>query len=111
MVAGGDHGGHRSGGGQRRSEGERHRARGRGQRGWGSASAHPGEDAVDGEGRGGRTAALRCSEATAGGGRGIGQRQRVRASRNDSLHGEDEADAAQLKAVFDLLLGDRKSVV
>ena len=60
---------------------------------------------MDGEGRGGRTAALRCSEATAGGGRGIGRHQRVRASRNDSLHGEDEDDVAQLKAVFDLLLG------
>ena len=60
---------------------------------------------MDGEGRGGRTAALRCSEATAGGGRGIGRRQRLRASRNDSLHGEDEDDAAQLKVVFDLLLG------
>ena len=36
---------------------------------------------------------------------GIGRHRRVRAFRHDSLHREDEDDAAQLRTVLDLLLG------
>ena len=36
---------------------------------------------------------------------GIGRHRRVRAFRHDSLHREDEDDAAQLRKVLDLLLG------